>query len=77
MILKYFPTCYLTLCIGKEQNPDMLILALVFLSCSCMKSLSRPLLEVQLKDPETLAVSPLRNFATDILVRQIPTDAVL
>ncbi|XP_038574287.1 glomulin-like [Micropterus salmoides] len=33
----------------------------------CMKSLSRPLLEVQLKDPETLAVSPLRNFATDIL----------
>ncbi|XP_020505115.1 glomulin, FKBP associated protein a [Labrus bergylta] len=33
----------------------------------CMKTLSRPLLEVQLKDPDTLAVSPLRNFATEIL----------
>ncbi|KAG7227178.1 hypothetical protein INR49_013977 [Caranx melampygus] len=33
----------------------------------CMKSLSHPLLEVQLKDPDTLAVSPLRNFATEIL----------
>ncbi|XP_068196980.1 glomulin, FKBP associated protein a [Antennarius striatus] len=33
----------------------------------CMKTLSHPLLELQLKDPETLAVSPLRNFATDIL----------
>ncbi|XP_038820155.1 glomulin, FKBP associated protein a isoform X3 [Salvelinus namaycush] len=33
----------------------------------CMKSLCEPLLEVQLKDPETLAESPLRNFATEIL----------
>ncbi|KAI3375117.1 hypothetical protein L3Q82_021642 [Scortum barcoo] len=33
----------------------------------CMKTLSHPLLEIQLKDPDTLAVSPLRNFATDIL----------
>uniref|UniRef100_A0A8C7UDU3 Glomulin, FKBP associated protein a n=1 Tax=Oncorhynchus mykiss TaxID=8022 RepID=A0A8C7UDU3_ONCMY len=32
-----------------------------------MKSLCEPLLEVQLKDPETLAESPLRNFATEIL----------
>lgn len=33
-----------------------------------MKALSRPLLEVHLKEPDTLAVSPLRNFAEDILV---------
>ncbi|XP_034558275.1 glomulin, FKBP associated protein a isoform X2 [Notolabrus celidotus] len=33
----------------------------------CMKTLSHPLLEVQLKDPDTLALSPLRNFATEIL----------
>ncbi|KAM9349134.1 glomulin, FKBP associated protein a [Symphorus nematophorus] len=33
----------------------------------CMKTLSHPLLEIQLKDPDTLAVSPLRNFATEIL----------
>ncbi|XP_061151268.1 glomulin, FKBP associated protein a isoform X1 [Syngnathus typhle] len=33
----------------------------------CMSSLSRPLLEVQLKDPEALASSPLRDFATEIL----------
>ncbi|KAM7400959.1 hypothetical protein PAMA_005248 [Pampus argenteus] len=33
----------------------------------CMKTLSHPLLEVQLTDPDTLAVSPLRNFATEIL----------
>uniref|UniRef100_A0A3Q3W7W6 Uncharacterized protein n=1 Tax=Mola mola TaxID=94237 RepID=A0A3Q3W7W6_MOLML len=33
----------------------------------CMKALSFPLLEVQLKDPDTLAVSPLRDFATEIL----------
>uniref|UniRef100_A0A665UH29 Glomulin, FKBP associated protein a n=1 Tax=Echeneis naucrates TaxID=173247 RepID=A0A665UH29_ECHNA len=33
----------------------------------CMKSLSHPLLEVQLKDPDTLLVSPLRDFATEIL----------
>ncbi|KAM6948759.1 glomulin, FKBP associated protein a [Aplochiton taeniatus] len=33
----------------------------------CMKSLCEPLLEVQLKDPDTLTESPLRNFATEIL----------
>lgn len=33
----------------------------------CMKTLSHPLLEVELKDPDTLPVSPLRNFATEIL----------
>ncbi|CAM9205684.1 unnamed protein product [Lampetra planeri] len=33
----------------------------------CMRTLSHPLLEVQLKDPDTLPVSPLRNFATEIL----------
>ncbi|XP_054452232.1 glomulin, FKBP associated protein a [Anoplopoma fimbria] len=33
----------------------------------CMKTLSHPLLELQLRDPETLAESPLRNFATEIL----------
>uniref|UniRef100_A0A669ETH0 Glomulin, FKBP associated protein a n=1 Tax=Oreochromis niloticus TaxID=8128 RepID=A0A669ETH0_ORENI len=33
----------------------------------CMKSLSHPLLEVHLKDPDTLALSPLRTFATEIL----------
>ncbi|XP_053507444.1 glomulin, FKBP associated protein a isoform X1 [Ictalurus furcatus] len=34
----------------------------------CMKSLSEPLLDVQLKDPDALETSPLRDFATDILV---------
>uniref|UniRef100_A0A9J8B128 Glomulin, FKBP associated protein a n=1 Tax=Cyprinus carpio carpio TaxID=630221 RepID=A0A9J8B128_CYPCA len=34
----------------------------------CMKSLSKPLLEVQLKDPDTLLKSPLRDFATEILI---------
>ncbi|KAM6918860.1 glomulin, FKBP associated protein a [Xenentodon cancila] len=33
----------------------------------CMKALSHPLLEVQLRDPDTLPVSPLRTFATEIL----------
>ncbi|XP_061878259.1 glomulin, FKBP associated protein a isoform X1 [Entelurus aequoreus] len=33
----------------------------------CMSALSRPLLEVQLNDPDTLTFSPLRNFATEIL----------
>ncbi|XP_028988011.1 glomulin, FKBP associated protein a [Betta splendens] len=33
----------------------------------CMKTLRHPLLEVQLKDPDTLPESPLRNFATEIL----------
>ncbi|XP_068426848.1 glomulin, FKBP associated protein a [Clinocottus analis] len=32
-----------------------------------MKSLSHPLLELELKDQDTLVVSPLRNFATEIL----------
>lgn len=34
----------------------------------CMKSLSEPLLEVQLKDTDTLQRSPLRDFATEILI---------
>ncbi|XP_051555306.1 glomulin-like [Myxocyprinus asiaticus] len=34
----------------------------------CMKSLSEPLLEVHLKDPDTLEKSPLREFATEILI---------
>lgn len=33
-----------------------------------MKALGHPLLELQLNDPDTLAVSPLRDFATEILV---------
>lgn len=33
-----------------------------------MKALNHPLLELQLKDPDTLVVSPLRDFATEILV---------
>ncbi|KAF7669805.1 hypothetical protein LDENG_00124120 [Lucifuga dentata] len=33
----------------------------------CMKTLCHPLLEIQLRDPDTLPVSPLRDFATDIL----------
>lgn len=39
-----------------------------FLLCSCMKALHHPLLELQLKDSDTLLVSPLRDFATEILV---------
>ncbi|KAI5092602.1 glomulin isoform X1, partial [Silurus meridionalis] len=34
----------------------------------CMKSLNEPLLDIQLKDPDTMETSPLRDFATDILV---------
>ncbi|GAA6070035.1 glomulin, FKBP associated protein a isoform X1 [Tachysurus ichikawai] len=34
----------------------------------CMKSLNEPLLDVQLKDPDTLKTSPLRDFATDVLL---------
>ncbi|XP_051985176.1 glomulin, FKBP associated protein a [Xyrauchen texanus] len=34
----------------------------------CMKSLSEPLLGVHLKDPDTLEKSPLREFATEILI---------
>ncbi|XP_077394184.1 glomulin, FKBP associated protein a [Festucalex cinctus] len=33
----------------------------------CMSALSRPLLEIQLNDSDTLASSPLREFATEIL----------
>ncbi|XP_068605112.1 glomulin, FKBP associated protein a [Brachionichthys hirsutus] len=33
----------------------------------CMKALGHLLLELQLKDPDTLPVSPLRNFAMEIL----------
>ncbi|KAF5894482.1 glomulin, partial [Clarias magur] len=33
----------------------------------CMKSLSEPLLDVQLKDVDSLQMSPLRDFATNIL----------
>ncbi|TST47741.1 Glomulin [Bagarius yarrelli] len=33
----------------------------------CMKSLSEPLLDVQLQDADTLQTSPLRDFATEIL----------
>ncbi|XP_059915648.1 glomulin, FKBP associated protein a [Gadus macrocephalus] len=33
----------------------------------CMKSLSEPLLQVQLQDSDPLAVSPLREFALDVL----------
>uniref|UniRef100_A0AAQ6IPN6 Glomulin, FKBP associated protein a n=1 Tax=Anabas testudineus TaxID=64144 RepID=A0AAQ6IPN6_ANATE len=33
----------------------------------CMKTLGHPLLEVQLKDPDTLVESPLRTFSTEIL----------
>lgn len=40
-----------------------------------MKSLSEPLLDVQLKDPDTLETSPLRDFATDILVGNLFRDA--
>ncbi|TRY87519.1 hypothetical protein DNTS_007083 [Danionella cerebrum] len=36
----------------------------------CMKCLSEPLLEVQLKDPDTLEKSPLRDFASEILRRR-------
>ncbi|XP_034038892.1 glomulin, FKBP associated protein a isoform X2 [Thalassophryne amazonica] len=33
----------------------------------CMKALSHLLLEIQLRDPDDLTVSPLRNFASEIL----------
>ena len=36
-----------------------------------MKSLSEPLLEVQFQDSDPLAVSPLREFALDVLVRRL------
>lgn len=51
-------------CLYFHTNPD----AKLGFSCSCMKTLSYPLLEVQLKDVDTLPVSPLRNFAAEILV---------
>lgn len=34
-----------------------------------MKSLSEPLLEVLLKDPNMLQKSPLREFASEIVVK--------
>ncbi|CAJ1071878.1 glomulin%2C FKBP associated protein a isoform X1 [Xyrichtys novacula] len=48
---------------GKGKEDELQTELLKF----CMKSLNHPLLEVQLRDPDTLAVSPLRNFATEIL----------
>lgn len=48
---------------GRDKEDELRTELLKF----CMKTLSQPLLEVQLKDPDTLAVSPLRNFATEIL----------
>lgn len=33
----------------------------------CMKTLSQPLLDVQIRDPDSLPLSPLRTFATEIL----------
>ncbi|MEQ2196438.1 hypothetical protein XENOCAPTIV_027559 [Xenoophorus captivus] len=33
----------------------------------CMKTLSQPLLDVQIRDPDTLPLSPLRTFASEIL----------
>ncbi|XP_023270565.1 glomulin [Seriola lalandi dorsalis] len=48
---------------GQDKEDELRTELLKF----CMKTLSHPLLEVQLKDPDTLAVSPLRNFATEIL----------
>ncbi|XP_059200948.1 glomulin, FKBP associated protein a isoform X2 [Centropristis striata] len=48
---------------GRDKEDELRTELLKF----CMKTLSHPLLEVQLKDPDTLAESPLRNFATEIL----------
>lgn len=48
---------------GAEKEDELQAELLKF----CMKSLCEPLLEVQLKDPDTLPESPLRNFATEIL----------
>lgn len=48
---------------GSDKEDELRIELLKF----SMKTLSHPLLEVQLKDPDTLAVSPLRNFASEIL----------
>lgn len=48
---------------GREKEDELRTELLKF----CMRTLSHPLLEVQLKDPDTLAVSPLRDFATEIL----------
>ncbi|KAM3604943.1 uncharacterized protein V6R79_018400 [Siganus canaliculatus] len=49
--------------LGEDKEDELRTELLKF----CMKTLTRPLLEVQLKDPDTLEVSPLRNFATEIL----------
>uniref|UniRef100_A0A3P8T4U1 Glomulin, FKBP associated protein a n=1 Tax=Amphiprion percula TaxID=161767 RepID=A0A3P8T4U1_AMPPE len=49
---------------GQDEMEDELATELLKF---CMKTLSHPLLEVQLWDPDTLPVSPLRMFATEIL----------
>ncbi|XP_028284366.1 glomulin, FKBP associated protein a [Parambassis ranga] len=49
---------------GRQDKEDELQTELLKF---CMKTLSHPLLEVQLKDPDTLPQSPLRTFATEIL----------
>ncbi|XP_023137673.2 glomulin, FKBP associated protein a [Amphiprion ocellaris] len=49
---------------GQDEMEDELATELLKF---CMKTLSHPLLEVQLRDPDTLPVSPLRMFATEIL----------
>ncbi|TNN69833.1 Glomulin [Liparis tanakae] len=48
---------------GRDKEDELRTELLKF----SMKTLSHPLLELQVKDPDTLAVSPLRNFATEIL----------
>ncbi|KAM6919714.1 glomulin, FKBP associated protein a isoform 2-T3 [Lycodopsis pacificus] len=48
---------------GRHEEDELRTELLKF----AMKTLSHPLLELQLKDQDTLAVSPLRNFATEIL----------
>ncbi|KAM4604598.1 glomulin, FKBP associated protein a [Polymixia lowei] len=52
---------------GDKASPEKEDELKVELLKFCMKSLREPLLEVRLKDPDTLAASPLRDFATDIL----------
>ncbi|KAK1878923.1 Glomulin [Dissostichus eleginoides] len=58
--------------LGRDKEDELGTELLKF----CMKTLSHILLEAQLKDPDTLPESPLRDFATDILPllrrRQVP-----
>ncbi|XP_034071357.1 glomulin, FKBP associated protein a [Gymnodraco acuticeps] len=49
--------------LGRDKEDELGTELLKF----CMKTLSHTLLEAQLKDPDTLPESPLRDFATDIL----------